>query len=108
MSFRFRSSEFAIRRCRIWGFAIPFNDCGSHGNMFFSVANIVFFRKNKEETCFFRIANADTRGSRIQIRKNGVIDNLAVRRAKVYVGQAVHLVVVEGLLKVAEVVLSSG
>ena len=40
-----------------------------------------------------------------QIRKNGVIDNLAVRRAKVYVGQAVHLVVVEGLLKVTEVVL---
>ena len=59
-------------------------------------------------TAFFRIANADTRGSRIQIRKNGVVDDLAVRRAKVYVGQAVHLVVVEGLLKVAEVVLSAG
>ena len=37
-----------------------------------------------------------------------VIDNLAVRRAKVYVGQAVHLVVEEGLLKVAEVVLPAG
>ena len=76
--------------------------------MFFSVANIVFFWKNKEETCFFRLSNADTRGSRIQIRKNGVIDNLAMRRAKVYVGQAVHLVVMEGLLQVAEVVLSAG
>ena len=57
---------------------------------------------------FYRLANADTCCSRIQIRKNGVIDNLAVRRAKVYVGQAVHLVVVEGLLQVAEVVLSAG
>ena len=37
-----------------------------------------------------------------------VVDDLAVRRAKVYVGQAVHLVVVEGLLKIAEVVLSAG
>ena len=35
-----------------------------------------------------------------------VVDDLAVGVAKVYVGQAVHLVVVEGLLKVTEVVLS--
>ena len=37
-----------------------------------------------------------------------VVDDLAVGRAKVYVGQTVHLVVVEGLLKVTEVVLSAG
>jgi len=37
-----------------------------------------------------------------------VVADLAVRAAKVYVGQAVHLVVAEGLLQVAEVVLSAG
>ena len=55
---------------------------------------------------FYRLSNADTCCSRIQIRKNGVIDDLAVRRAKVYVGQAVHFVVVEGLPKVADYVIS--
>ena len=37
-----------------------------------------------------------------------VVDDLAVRVAKVDVGQAVHFVVVEGLLQVAEVVLPAG
>ena len=37
-----------------------------------------------------------------------VVDDLAVGVAEVYVGQTVHLVVVEGLLKVTEVVLSAG
>ena len=37
-----------------------------------------------------------------------VVHYLAVGVAKAYVGQAVHLVVVEGLLQVAEVVLSAG
>jgi len=61
---------------------------------------------------FFRIENADSHDSRIaNSRERGaqrVVDDLAVRRAKVYVGQAVHVVVVEGFLQVAEVVLSAG
>ena len=39
---------------------------------------------------------------------NRVVADLALRAAKEYVGQSVHLVVAEGLLQVAEVVLTAG
>ena len=43
-----RSSEFAIRWCRVWGFAIPFNGCGFHGNKSFFISKYSSFFSEKQ------------------------------------------------------------
>ena len=48
-----RSSEFAIRWSRVWGFATPFYDGNSHGNkFFFSGKYSGFFGKARTKRVF--------------------------------------------------------
>lgn len=61
-----RSSEFAICWCRVWGFAIPFDGCGFHGNkVFYSGKCSGFFGKTREKCVFSASQMLDIQGWRI-------------------------------------------
>ena len=66
------SSEFAIRWCRVWGFAIPYICCGFHGKrIFFGGKYSSFFGKTRKKcVCVSTLQMLIFKAGGLQIRQS--------------------------------------